>query len=103
MRCVLRGLARLGPRGTYVGALRGRLLDLLAGLGVHVPPVLERALEDVALDPPEQVPGDRLHEPLAVLVVPDLAHERAGLTEVVVVRAQRVGLRTISPSVSHSP
>ena len=68
------------------------LLDLLAGLGVDALPVVEGALEHRRLHAAEQVAGDGLDERLALLVVPHLADERAGLAEVVVVLAQRVGL-----------
>ncbi|CVN03242.1 Uncharacterised protein [Streptococcus pneumoniae] len=67
------------------------VLDALADRGVHVLPVLEGAGLDVLADALQRA-GHGLHEVLALLGREDLADEGAGLTEVVVVRAQGLGL-----------
>src|SRR5665647_1272535 len=80
-------------------------LDLLAGVAVDVLPVAERPLEHVAGDPAEKMTSHVGDELSALRVAPDLTHQGAGLTEVVILRVQLVGRshhRTVGlPTVIH--
>ena len=86
------------PSGVAGGA--DLVLDLLAGVTVDVLPVLEGLLEHLTRDAAEQVADHVVDELGALSVVPDVADECAGLTEVIVLRVQLVGERTIGPSAS---
>src|SRR5665811_2618786 len=66
-------------------------LDLLAGVAVDVLPVVDRFLEYFAADPAEKMTSHVGDELGPLRVVPDLAHQGAGLTEVVILSVQLVG------------
>src|SRR5665811_1578813 len=66
-------------------------LDLLAGVAVDVLPVVDRFLEYFAADPAEKLTSHVGDELGPLRVVPDLAHQGVGLTEVVILRVQFVG------------
>src|SRR5450756_299580 len=66
-------------------------LDLLAGVAVDVLPVVDRFLEYFAADPAEKMTSHVGDELGPLCVVPDVADECAGLTEVVILSVQLVG------------
>ena len=76
-----------------VGGLAGAHLvfDALTDAGIHVLPVREGTLQHGAAHAAEQAAGYLVDELGALGVVPDLAYQGAGLTEVVVVSVQAVG------------
>src|SRR6185312_17135408 len=67
------------------------VLDALADFGVHVLPIREGAFQHRAAHAAEQAAGDLFDELRALGVVPYLAHHRAGLAKVIVLRVQRIG------------
>src|SRR5690606_22253447 len=77
-----------GLRRAFAADLR---LDSPPDIGVDVLPVLDGTAEHRLAHPAEQAAGDLVDQRLAVLVAEHLAHQGAGLAEVVVVGTQRVG------------
>src|SRR5690606_19365881 len=67
------------------------LLDPGVGPPADALPVRQGAVEDVAADAAKQAAGNLVDELLPLSVVPHFPHHHAGLTEIVILRIQRIG------------
>src|SRR3546814_7141502 len=81
-----------------LGGLRGAaganlFLYPIADIGIDIPPVLAGPSEHLATHPTQQAPRNLVDQLPSLVIVDDVAHQDAGLGEVVVVLAERIGAR----------
>src|SRR5690625_764733 len=87
---LLRLAHALGGLGRAAGA--DLLLDPAAGFGINALPVLDRAAQHGLAHAAKQAASNLVDKLVAVFVAEDLAHQYARLGEIVIIRAERVGI-----------
>src|SRR5690606_35444801 len=77
--------------GAGGGATLDLLLDTAADIGIHAFPIVERAAQHRLAHAAEQAAGDLIDQRLTLVIVELLAHQYAGLGEIIILGMERIG------------